>query len=259
MLRYCAAAAFLTTLSLASASARQDVISPANYLSHIRYLASDSLGGRGNGTEGLQRAGDYIASLLDGGGLKPAGDNGTFFQSFDGEMTVEPPPAATLVIRAGAQAETFTVGDQYYPLSIINHTPVAKQHRRRWHPGGVRRLRHLGAGPGLRRFRRPRRARHAAVWCSRTSRRKATSRARFDGLNLTPGAAISAKAREARERGARLLLVVGRIRRTSRTMRAGQLVDRSAERGDGDARGPRRAREAGTRAAVIRPDAHRCA
>ena len=116
MLRFCAVAALLT-LQASSAS-----ISASNYLSHIRYLASDSLGGRGNGSEGLQRAGDYIASLLESGGLQPAGDDGAFFQAFDGEMTAEPPPGATLIIRAGAHVETFTVGEQYYPLSIIDRT-----------------------------------------------------------------------------------------------------------------------------------------
>ncbi|MDO8680760.1 MAG: hypothetical protein Q7R30_19760 [Acidobacteriota bacterium] len=66
MLRFCVAATLLTTLSLSQSA--PPTISAANYLSHIRYLASDSLGGRGNGTEGLQRAGDYIASLLESGG-----------------------------------------------------------------------------------------------------------------------------------------------------------------------------------------------
>ena len=78
MWRFCPVAALLATLSLSSASARQDavVISASNYLSDVRYLASDSLGGRGNGTDGLRRAGDYIASLLESGGLQPGGDAG---------------------------------------------------------------------------------------------------------------------------------------------------------------------------------------
>lgn len=49
---------------------------------HIEYLASDQLEGRGVGTAGIDLAAEYIASEFEKSGLKPAGDNGTFFQSF---------------------------------------------------------------------------------------------------------------------------------------------------------------------------------
>ena len=203
MLRFCVGAALLTSQSFAQAP---PVISASAYLSHIRYLASDSLGGRGNGSEGLQRAGDYIASLLDSGGLEPAGDDDSYFQSFDGEMTVEPPPGATLTIRSGAHVETFTVGEQYYPLSIINRTrgeaaPVSD------------RIPIVFAGYGMSApalgyddFKSVD-VRGKAVLVFTHEPQEADARSVFDGTSLTPGAAVASKAREAMARGAAMLIV----------------------------------------------------
>ncbi len=50
---------------------------------HVRYLASDELAGRGSGTDGNTQAALYIAKQLKVWGLKPAGDNGTYFQPFE--------------------------------------------------------------------------------------------------------------------------------------------------------------------------------
>lgn len=48
---------------------------------HVKYLASDALEGRGTGQKGGDAAADYIAAQFKSYGLKPAGDNGTYFQS----------------------------------------------------------------------------------------------------------------------------------------------------------------------------------
>jgi Zn-dependent M28 family amino/carboxypeptidase len=47
---------------------------------HVKYLSSDELEGRGTGQRGGDLAADYIAKQFRSYGLKPAGDNGTFFQ-----------------------------------------------------------------------------------------------------------------------------------------------------------------------------------
>ncbi len=49
---------------------------------HIQYLASDELGGRGNGTDGLRLAARYVSSEFEKLELSPAGENGTYFQKF---------------------------------------------------------------------------------------------------------------------------------------------------------------------------------
>jgi acetylornithine deacetylase/succinyl-diaminopimelate desuccinylase-like protein len=49
---------------------------------HASYLASDDLEGRCAGYPGCDKAADYIADSFKKSGLKPAGDNGTWFQKF---------------------------------------------------------------------------------------------------------------------------------------------------------------------------------
>jgi Peptidase family M28/PDZ domain/PA domain len=58
-------------------------ISAADLRQHITSLASDQMEGRLTGTEGERRATAYVASMFQAMGLTPAGDNGTFFQSFE--------------------------------------------------------------------------------------------------------------------------------------------------------------------------------
>jgi Zn-dependent M28 family amino/carboxypeptidase len=47
---------------------------------HVKYLSSDELEGRGTGQRGGDMAADYIGKQFASYKLKPAGDNGTFFQ-----------------------------------------------------------------------------------------------------------------------------------------------------------------------------------
>ena len=47
---------------------------------HVRFLSLDLLEGRGPGTRGAELAAEYIATQFALAGLKPAGDNGTYFQ-----------------------------------------------------------------------------------------------------------------------------------------------------------------------------------
>jgi Peptidase family M28/PDZ domain len=76
--------ALLTLLTMWSAHAQ--ISSPAitadELRAHVKYLASDELEGRGSGTEGNRKAAGYIANLMKSYGLEPAGDSGTFYQSF---------------------------------------------------------------------------------------------------------------------------------------------------------------------------------
>ena len=53
------------------------------FKSHIDYLASDELEGRGVGSPGIEMAARYIADQFAEIGLEPVGDDGTYFQSFD--------------------------------------------------------------------------------------------------------------------------------------------------------------------------------
>jgi len=55
-------------------------IDPAKIREHVRFLSLDLLEGRGPGTRGGELAAQYIATQFALAGLKPAGDNGTYFQ-----------------------------------------------------------------------------------------------------------------------------------------------------------------------------------
>ena len=52
------------------------------FQNHINYLASDKLEGRGVGSRGIELAADYIAGQFAAVGLEPAGNDGTYFQTF---------------------------------------------------------------------------------------------------------------------------------------------------------------------------------
>ena len=53
------------------------------FQSHINYLASDDLEGRGVGSRGIELAANYIAAQFAEAGVSPAGENGTYFQTFE--------------------------------------------------------------------------------------------------------------------------------------------------------------------------------
>ncbi|MBT9332511.1 M28 family peptidase [Acidipila sp. 4G-K13] len=55
-------------------------IDPEKIRAHVKFLASDLLEGRGPGTRGGELAAAYIATQFALDGLKPAGDDGTYFQ-----------------------------------------------------------------------------------------------------------------------------------------------------------------------------------
>jgi Zn-dependent M28 family amino/carboxypeptidase len=55
-------------------------IDPEKIRAHVRFLSLDLLEGRGPGTRGSELAAEYIATQFALEGLKPAGDNGTYFQ-----------------------------------------------------------------------------------------------------------------------------------------------------------------------------------
>lgn len=76
MLKTFLAAVLAGTLFAASI----DIV-PSKYLDHVKYLASDELKGRGNGTPELDKAAKYLAAQFKAIGIKPAFD-GSYLQPF---------------------------------------------------------------------------------------------------------------------------------------------------------------------------------
>lgn len=62
-------------------------------MEHVRYLASDAMKGRKSTTPEYQKAAEYVAEKMKEYGLKPGGDEGTYFQQveFKNWRNFEPP------------------------------------------------------------------------------------------------------------------------------------------------------------------------
>jgi Zn-dependent M28 family amino/carboxypeptidase len=106
-------------------------IDPEKIRAHVRFLSSDLLEGRGPGLRGAQLAADYIATQFALDGLKPAGDNGTYFQKVPlyAVHTVEDQTTASFVPQNGqpiplAYGEDFVTKDQTGSESADIDAPV---------------------------------------------------------------------------------------------------------------------------------------
>jgi hypothetical protein len=107
-----------------AASLQADVrrIDPKTYLDHIKLLASDELEGRGNGSQGLESAAEYIEKHFRAAGLAPAGDGGTFFQPFEMTTGLSIEPGNVVTLNAGRVSVTFEIGRDYQLISTSRET-----------------------------------------------------------------------------------------------------------------------------------------
>jgi Zn-dependent M28 family amino/carboxypeptidase len=91
---------------------------------HIRFLSHDLLEGRGPGTRGGALAEQYIAAQFAAAGLKPAGDNGTFFQRVP-LTSVEFTGTPQLTLTAAGKPITPRWLDEFVGTSYAQHSSVA--------------------------------------------------------------------------------------------------------------------------------------
>src|SRR3982751_2227751 len=76
----------------------------------LGYIASDELQGRQIYTEGLGLAAAYIADHLKDWGVKPGGDNGSYFQTVK-VVGVKSTSRASVMLDVNGQSKTFTDGE----------------------------------------------------------------------------------------------------------------------------------------------------
>jgi len=106
----------------------ESTITAADIRTHIRYLASDELGGRGTGSPGNVLAAQYIARLLREWGLEPMGDSGTYFQHFTFVAGVRAGSGNALRAEGGALpggAITGTPDADFRPLGFSRNGTVS--------------------------------------------------------------------------------------------------------------------------------------
>jgi aminopeptidase YwaD len=109
----------------ATAQATSPSINAADMKTHVQYLASDALEGRGSGTEGNRKAAEYIAGLFSSWGLKPLGDNGSYFQHFEFVSTVQLGATNALSFRlSDGRTSSAAVNDEFRPLGFSLDTTV---------------------------------------------------------------------------------------------------------------------------------------
>ena len=70
---------FLSFSAVAQASQKPDAATAAWWAQTVA-LSNDSMEGRDTGSEAYERAAKYVADQFKAAGLKPVGDNGTYFQ-----------------------------------------------------------------------------------------------------------------------------------------------------------------------------------
>lgn len=94
--------------------------------SHVQYLASDELEGRGPGTEGNRKAAAYLAEQFTMYGLKPAGDSATFFQHFEFVSAVKLGAGNSLVVvPRNGKARSLKVDRDFRPLGFSSNAKVS--------------------------------------------------------------------------------------------------------------------------------------
>jgi len=84
----------------------------------VGVLAGDGLEGRRTGSEGARQAADLLAESLKSAGLQPAGDRGSYFQSFDFTGSRIVPDKNRLAVIEGGKELSFEVDKDFRPLSF---------------------------------------------------------------------------------------------------------------------------------------------
>jgi len=106
----------------ASAQAAMKLINPERIRAHVKFLSSDLLEGRGTGQRGGDIAADYIATEFALFGLKPAGDNGTYFQKVPMVGIATEPTSSVTLTPGGGQPVALRQGEDIVAMDETQNT-----------------------------------------------------------------------------------------------------------------------------------------
>ena len=101
---------FLLVIFLVLASCKKEVPKKITLQEDISFLASDSLQGRETGTPEELLAANYIQKRMEGLGLQPKGNAGTYFQTFTFKPKTDPHTEAQFVSGDGTITGTNVIG-----------------------------------------------------------------------------------------------------------------------------------------------------
>jgi len=115
--------ALVVVATAVAGAAEPRVPAAAWLLDQIRVLSAPETEGRGSGTPGAARAARHLAAQLAAAGLRPGGEAGTYFQSFDVPTAIRLGPVNTLAVLAPAPAR-LELGRDFAPLPVSSDDAV---------------------------------------------------------------------------------------------------------------------------------------
>jgi len=108
--------------SSAQTLTKKEQKSLARIKTHVNYLASDQLQGRGTGSAGEKLSADYISQQFKKNKLTPRGDEGAYIQKFSIVTLRMAKDSCSLVVNG----LSFFLFKDFYPLSFSNNRNEAK-------------------------------------------------------------------------------------------------------------------------------------
>ncbi|MEJ5304626.1 MAG: M28 family peptidase [Ignavibacteria bacterium] len=98
-------------------------IDQKDLFSHLSFLASDELKGRGTGTPEIDKASEYLAKYFKNLGLKPKGEDG-YFQKFKVTTDLKLKENNSLFVKLNSQEFNFTLKVDYQPTGFSGNGSV---------------------------------------------------------------------------------------------------------------------------------------
>src|SRR6202790_4239829 len=96
-----------------AADEAMNTIRPEAIRADMRFLSDDALEGRGTGSRGYEIAAKFMANQFESLGLRPAGDNDSYFQSVPLRSMKPNETKTTLVLSRSGKDETLTFRKDY--------------------------------------------------------------------------------------------------------------------------------------------------
>jgi hypothetical protein len=110
-------AAAILFAALAWAGSSSDLFDPADYIKHVKYLASDELKGRGDGSPELNRAARYLADQFRSFGLKPVNTQ-SYYQDFQLTTNARLGPSNSLTYAVDGHATPLEAKRDFIPFNF---------------------------------------------------------------------------------------------------------------------------------------------
>lgn len=118
LLALAATAIFRTGAGHVCAAEAEPLFSAELFEEHVRFLAAENLKGRGNTTPELEQAAEYIAEHFRRFGLRPGGEDGSYFQRFPMTAGATLGPSNSISWTGEGGPSGLEVGKDFIPFSF---------------------------------------------------------------------------------------------------------------------------------------------